>query len=560
MSPVKKYGPLAAIVVVIAVVAAIALTGGNASNTTASTSGSNDVPASEVPTIYANAKAAGTEGDIDWVDSCDKATGRIKVPSVYAPPCVPKAPADNGGAIGQGVTADTIKLVIYAAGSNDITALFTGVTDPPEATRDTENKLVAMFNQLYETYGRTVEVVHFQGTGAMSDETAATSDALKIADEIGAFAVINGPTLAQSFAQTLHDKGVLCLGCGSGVPDKTMRELDPTMWGYQASPEQFLQTFGDYVTEQLNNKPASFAGDELKDRQRVFGVVHFEQDPPVFGDVEKQVAAQGAKRGYQTAANETYIFGDFAKMQERAATIIPKLKEAGVTSIIFLGDPIMPIYLTQQATQQNYFPEWIITGTVLTDTTVLGRMYDQQQWKHAFGVSGLGVRQPRENGEGYRLYQWFYGEDPQAKTNVQLSYPGLSALFLGIHLAGPNLTPQTFRDGLFGYPPTGGGVTTPQISYGRHGLFKDPEENETDDFLGIDDLTFIWWDATGTGVDESGKDGTGVMRYAEGGKRYLPGTVPAGEPKAFQQEGSIALLTEVPADERPPDYPSPNGP
>jgi hypothetical protein len=56
---------------------------------------------------------------------------------------------------------------------------------------------------------------------------------------------------------------------------------------------------------------------------------------------------------------------------------------------VFLGDPIMPIYLTKAATDQNYFPEWIITGTVLTDTTVFGRLYDQKQWAHAFGISSL---------------------------------------------------------------------------------------------------------------------------------------------------------------------------
>ena len=56
----------------------------------------------------------------------------------------------------------------------------------------------------------------------------------------------------------------------------------------------------------------------------------------------------------------------------------------------------MPIYLTKAATEQNYFPEWVITGTVLTDTTALGRLYDQKQWAHAFGLSSLPVRIPKE--------------------------------------------------------------------------------------------------------------------------------------------------------------------
>ena len=102
-------------------------------------------------------------------------------------------------------------------------------------------------------------------------------------------------------------------------------------------------------------------------------------------------------RGWKAEVTETYLF-DIGKMAERATTIIAKMKAAGVTTIVFLGDPIMPIYLTQQATAQNYFPEWIVTGTVLTDTTVLGRMYDQKQWAHAFGLSNLAVRAPTRAG------------------------------------------------------------------------------------------------------------------------------------------------------------------
>ena len=32
------------------------------------------------------------------------------------------------------------------------------------------------------------------------------------------------------------------------------------------------------------------------------------------------------------------------------------------------------------ATNQGYYPEWIITGSGLSDTTAAGRLYDQTQW------------------------------------------------------------------------------------------------------------------------------------------------------------------------------------
>ena len=32
------------------------------------------------------------------------------------------------------------------------------------------------------------------------------------------------------------------------------------------------------------------------------------------------------------------------------------MKSAGVTTIVFMGDPLMPIYLTKAASDQNYHP------------------------------------------------------------------------------------------------------------------------------------------------------------------------------------------------------------
>ena len=66
--------------------------------------------------------------------------------------------------------------------------------------------------------------------------------------------------------------------------------------------------------------------------------------------------------------------------------MITKLKDAGVTTIIYTGDPLMPASFTKEATAQDYHPEWIIGPTVLADTTIFGRTYDQAQWAHAFGV------------------------------------------------------------------------------------------------------------------------------------------------------------------------------
>ena len=69
-----------------------------------------------------------------------------------------------------------------------------------------------------------------------------------------------------------------------------------------------------------------------------------------------------------------------------AHDIAVALKQANATSVIFTGDPIMPRFFTKEATAQNYHPEWIMAGTVLADTSVFARTFDQSQWAHAFGL------------------------------------------------------------------------------------------------------------------------------------------------------------------------------
>ena len=71
----------------------------NATSSTASTSTAGTHPAarSSVPITYAVAAKEGKVADYDWGPECDHRTGRLKVPTVYAPPCVPVPTGANGG-------------------------------------------------------------------------------------------------------------------------------------------------------------------------------------------------------------------------------------------------------------------------------------------------------------------------------------------------------------------------------------------------------------------------------------------------------------------------------
>ena len=553
-SALARFGPLTAVLVAIALVAVLASTGRDDDTVASGPGSSTTVPrpeATDLPISYAEAVEAGTVDDHDWGPQCDPETGRVTLPSNYAPPCLVARPGAPGLNSGQGVTPDSVTVVAYEAPDDDLSASLQANSDPAELQRVTKEKLIRMLEDRFELWGRRIEIVNMKGTG--SSETASRADAVKVAEEIGAFASLGGPGQQVAYAEELASRGVLCIGCGLSVPDSAFRENAPYMWGNLQTPEQYLVNLGDYLIERLMGRKAEFAGDPaLRSRTRVFGHVNFEQDPPVFKGVSDEADRRGKERGYQPAARLTYQL-IIPELAEQARVIIGTLKEKGVTTVVFLGDPVMPIYLTKAATDQNYHPEWIITGTVLTDTTALGRNYDQTQWAHAFGVSSLPVRLPPDQSEARRLHRWYYGEDAVAIKTAQVVFEPIRLLMLGLHMAGPNLTPETFEAGMFAYPPTGGTPTGGQVSFGDRGIHAET------DYLAVDDMVEIWWDAEAEGIDEQGTEGKGMMRYADGGQRYLPGEMPKENVHAFREEGAPALLTEVPAAERPPSYPSPAG-
>ena len=553
--PLHRYGPVVGVAAVLAVIAGFSSIGArhdaSKSTTAAVVSRVDTSAAKKIPITYNQALARANVDKYNFTSDgkCDTRVGRLKIPSVYAPPCLAATSKDGvGKATYPGVTATTIKIVYYLPAAGGITSQLQAFLDPQAKQDETFNDFLELFDKRFQMWGRKVVVVPFHASGIDSDVAAARADALKVANDIKPFASIGGPQLTPAYADELSRNKTLCINCGLAVPDSYFQQNAPYMWGPLATPEQFLINVGDYLTYRLQGRKASHGGPDVVDKTRVFGIVHFEQDPPVFQQVSKVILEQGKKRGFNPAVNETYIL-DPPKLPERAATIIAKMKAAGVTTIVFLGDPLMPISLTNEATKQNYFPEWIDTGTVLTDTTTLGRAYNPEQWKHAFGLSNLAVRTPLEQQEGYHLYQWHFGKPPPAPKTVGLLHQSLFLLFLGIDMAGPDLTPQTFQAGMFNYPPSGGGVTRPRISFGT-GLYANP------DYQAIDDSTEIWWDATAKGKNEQGGDGTGLWRYSDGGKRFLPYQMPHTPDHAFVQKGSVTDFPIAPPEDRPPQYPS----
>ncbi len=407
-----------------------------------------------------------------------------------------------------------------------------------------------LFEEYYNLYGRKIDLVFFPGTGGPMDEVTARADAQAIAD-LKPFAVLSGPNQTPVWAESVAAAKLMCLGnCSLAVPTATIEANAPYLFGVGPTPEQAGMMTAKLVLSQLKGKNAvKYGGDDLNGKRRVFAVTHYDtvdgQQKAAFAVLKNELNNGGVK----IAADLPFQL-DLARGQENARTMIAKLKAAKATTVIYTGDPITPVALTKEATAQNYFPEWVIGSNVLADTAVFGRMFDQKQWSHAFGLGLNPAKVVQEHQQSYSLYNWYTGEDPPNNTFAVI-FADLTSLFQGIHLAGPNLTPESFKVGMFNAEPSGGIPTVPKVSRGEHGLWPGV------DWGGSDDTGLLWWNADATGEDEIGATGKGLYEYAAMGKRWSLADMPAADPGYFDESKSVKIFTELPKAYQPPSYPSP---
>ncbi len=589
---VRRYGPLAAIVAVVAIVGVVLVVsggeddeaaddppattatdgGGTEGSDTGTTQGEGetadpaatggttdptvdtgpwgdttlaDLPEGVVP--WRLAAAEGVTDRYEWGDRCDTETGTLLMAGVAPAECFAIYEGDNGGATGVGVTGDSVRIVLYQGPENDVIlrSIYDqiGNDDTNAQSAETVQAFVDYYQAYVETYGRTIELIPYVGTGNAVDATAARADAAAIAEDIEPFMVFGGPVLTPAFAEELATREVPCFACTPPQSDRFYDENFPYIWDIAKVSEQSQQHTAVYIGTRLAGRVAEHAGDEaFHDTDRVFGTIRVLTGPESQYTHDQFVARLAE---YDVTLTEDQTFADpVIDLATKAPTIIAKMKEAGVTSVIYAGDPLAPQILTVEATKQGYFPEWILTGSALVDTTVFARTYDQEQWAHAFGVSNLVARQPKENAGAYFVHECFTGEPAAADQTAGVLIAAPAVVFPLMQQVGPTLTRDAMVEVLSDVPPLNAGyITTYQVSFGEQGIF------DSFDMAAFDDATEIWWDAELTGPDELGQEAPGMYQYVDGGVRYLPDDWPDTDPKVFDTDGAVAIYDTPPPGE-----------
>lgn len=509
------------------------------------------------------------EQGVELVANCDSATGRVMVPSRFAPPCTQKFVGPNGGNTWQGVTDKEIKVVWFEGEGNAAVDAFlaaAGASDSDEEVRQQVLEWGKLYEAHFNMWGRKIKWIFRQATGGANDDAEALSDARAIANEDKAFAVIGSSN--NTMVNELVARKVMCF-CTVSLPIETYIKWSPYVWTTLMASTQGYIHRAEY-TARIAGKKTQWAQDDIDgplgqnfaNETRRFGFIYYETQDYAY-KIGADFFVKYLKEKYgivipKDAVSEYNGYPDITKTQEQSPGLIQRMKNAyggkGATTLICACDPFAPAFFTKDAQSAIYGPEWMITGSALTDTSFFARTYNQDQWSHAFGISYLTARLPEEKGGSYRLYNWHYNKEPTARAGYGVINAPIAIMYSGYHMTGPVLTPDTFRLGMYSLPLQGkGGITTIASSFGDKGLWPWAE-----DPVYADDATEIWWDRNAEGEDEIGLDGRGLYRYVDGGKRFLPGEWPTTNPKAFDTKGTVLMYDDPPPQDQWPCYDSPS--
>lgn len=514
-----------------------ALFEGTEAGTAATSTGAGEVAAgsSEVGSIAggSGAIATGTQGP-SGPKVC-RSDGRMPGISRITPTCVSLFRGDNGGATARGVSGDSFTIVRYMAQVSAATqaALIAAGADDERADTDRMDAATAdYFKHHYETYGRKPKIITMEASGPSTNDSAMRADAKTIADKHKAFVMWFGSGASDTLAEEVAARGVICI-CTTSLSDRFYAAHRDRIFSSLPSNEYYYAAIAEYIGKRLAGRPAEHAGATLQSQPRQIGLVYLEatsNGPRRHAKEGRDFFVAEMKRYGVTVAKTVGYSSDLTQAQEQTTNVISQLVDAGVTSVVLNADPLFPIFLTKEATRQAYFPEWLMTGTALTDTTFFGRTYDQAQWQHAFGISPLWVFWVDvSTSSGYREYHHARPGSNRGDEGVSINVrrSPIQWIFQGVHMAGPVLTPQSFAQGMYNFPRSGGVPNTPLVFFTQ----KHPQA--------IKDFTEVWWNPNGSGRDETGKDGPGVLMKVDGGKRYLLGQWPRTKPRVFVPEGAV---------------------
>jgi hypothetical protein len=410
-----------------------------------------------------------------WGDTVEPCEDREQQEEIfeYSPPCFTFT-GGNGGATAEGVTEDTIR-VSYRNLADSGHLILTMSTlagipldETPEDLLRTTEALVDYVNETFEFYGREIELVGYDGGGNLLDELlgagqeGASTDARRVTQR-EVFADLTG--FSQPYAEQLAHQGVITIGAPY-MSRAWFEERGPLAWSSFPDCTLVAERAADVIAHQIMEEPVAVGG-FVGDNREVAIVYPSNEQYRTCGEIFQQRIEDA---GYDVGEAQTYPM-DFGAAAQNASAILDGLQRDHVTTVGYAGDPIMLNALVAEAERQGYEPEWVIAGVGFTDLDLVGQLVAHEsgdQWTRAFGVSNSGTPVPFNQIDAYDAYRTVRPEGEEPTVSIDLMYANVLRLAIGIQMAGPELTPETFGQGMYRYPATDGWMGLLDFSPDNH--------------------------------------------------------------------------------------------
>jgi hypothetical protein len=374
---------------------------------------------------------------------------------------------------GNGVTSKTINIVfnwpLSPCGSDPATAGAYVVAKAQQ--EDVASVLVRWFNQNVPFPGGRKLVLHYvdDGGGNVGCAAKARSAGLQASKQIKAFASIGNSSNLDGnsvYAQTVTANGTIDIAPAASFQlAKDFTDRWPYAWGVYAPGDQTFQELAWYLGKRVKDTQYTAPGGQKSARK--WGMIFFDGD---IGHAMAKTAVANLKT-IGITPSVYYVPQDHTQQAQQVTSLVAKIKNAGVNSLIYAINDATPDQLIAKAfNSQNLFPDWYVTDYALfVKYAVFASALFPEQIARVSGVgvpnivaARIDVHPDGSNGASAKLqandwrtaataaYVAAGGKNPnpQVGSDLQGDWYSLSMLAMGILNAGKTLNAFTFANGL----------------------------------------------------------------------------------------------------------------
>lgn len=445
--------------------------------------------------------------------------------SVYSVPCEPAFIGNNGGATGQGVTANQINVVVSFYGQQQTDGIINDTSARSSDQLRTLNDIQKYLNAHAMLYNRKIQLYYATEGGATADETTQRSDTVQAISKyhpIAAMVEGTPPEIDEyTKAHVLSDQWL------SMTEDYIQKEA-PYAWA-QNGPTISAQMASEWICKQVKGYPpiktatTGLATYNPK-APRKFGAIepdlaHFESGPTLLA---------GLKTCGVQPLDQTVGIDNASDIQQA----LLKAQREGVTSMILNIDLVDAMVIMAQAKSIGYYPEWITTGYGgFDEDAYLVRDVPSDEISNTFGLFLTEInRAPADN----ECYKAVASVDPGFTAHAlycHIYWEMISHLVSAIELTGPKLNAQRLTQTYRTLPAL---TPSPADNWADLGDYADPGRRTWTNAAGV-----YWWDPKR--IDADG--GTGTYDYADCAARFRPGQFPIHPAHIYTSSGFVTGRT-----------------